>query len=564
MKVFFLAALAVCGTAASAHLLIDASEVSSARSTLHGIELMRQADREAGQSATLRRLVGGSLLTTSREALARVITLSSALELEPKASWREALIREGDALATFADWTPGEFLATAEAMAALAIASESVPSRSGEWSRALVSKGLRPALDAIASGEDWTKRKNNWPQVIASSMILAALATEDGDANTSQKALVEARKLLATTDRFYAPDGLSPEGIDYWVYGVDFQAMAQRALRLKGQDGVFDHSVWSRAGWVLPALTGPSGRVYNIGDSSDEHLGSIALFEMAARANRPIWASWNRGRLQQELSNDRSPWRERRRLWGLVPFWSGRTPAVAGVSLPPGSLFEGETIVGTLRRGKTWLAFRAGQNGAPHSHLDAGSFVLEMGGVRWSVDLGSDAYDLPGYFNAGTSGKRWDYLRTSERGHSLMYFSDRRQAVHGRSKVAEWNPERLEATLNLGGIFATRSLKTWDRRFWIASDSRVVIEDDLGGLPDGIWQIIAPGQAVATGNTVTLTHQGQRLRLTAEQVPGAKWSAKALRTAHPGERKLPPVSAVQFSVPTGTPSVRVVLELLDN
>jgi hypothetical protein len=37
----------------------------------------------------------------------------------------------------------------------------------------------------------------------------------------------------------------------------------------------------------------------------------------------------------------------------------------------------------------TWLAFKGGNGQANHNDLDAGTFVFEMAGHRWGVDLGS-------------------------------------------------------------------------------------------------------------------------------------------------------------------------------
>ncbi|MBK9492384.1 MAG: heparinase II/III family protein [Haliscomenobacter sp.] len=53
-----------------------------------------------------------------------------------------------------------------------------------------------------------------------------------------------------------------------------------------------------------------------------------------------------------------------------------------------------------------WLGIKGGINGSEHSHLDLGNFELEAGGVRWAKDLGSDDYNLPGYWTMGVNGQR--------------------------------------------------------------------------------------------------------------------------------------------------------------
>ena len=55
-----------------------------------------------------------------------------------------------------------------------------------------------------------------------------------------------------------------------------------------------------------------------------------------------------------------------------------------------------------------------------HSHLDLGTFVLELGGVRWAVDLGKDSYGLRKYNSHLAKSPRWNYLRPSNRGHNTV------------------------------------------------------------------------------------------------------------------------------------------------
>jgi hypothetical protein len=58
-----------------------------------------------------------------------------------------------------------------------------------------------------------------------------------------------------------------------------------------------------------------------------------------------------------------------------------------------------------------------------HTQADAGSFIVDGARRRWVIDLGSDDYDLPGYFDHGadnSSGPRWRYYRTHVAGHNTL------------------------------------------------------------------------------------------------------------------------------------------------
>ena len=72
----------------------------------------------------------------------------------------------------------------------------------------------------------------------------------------------------------------------------------------------------------------------------------------------------------------------------------------------------------------TWLAFKGGNGQANHNDLDAGTFVFEMSGHRWGIDLGSDSYGLKNYFEKSAShGSRYSYYRKSSRGHNTLTFN---------------------------------------------------------------------------------------------------------------------------------------------
>ena len=115
------------------------------------------------------------------------------------------------------------------------------------------------------------------------------------------------------------------------------------------------------------------------------------------------------------------------RLSALHLLWLPAAPASDAPALRTAALFGGEQPVAFLRTGwsrdDAWLAIKGGTGAASHGHLDAGSFVYEARGVRWCVDLGSDNYNMPGYFG----GKRWSYFRLNNRSHNTLVIDDKLQ-----------------------------------------------------------------------------------------------------------------------------------------
>ena len=70
-----------------------------------------------------------------------------------------------------------------------------------------------------------------------------------------------------------------------------------------------------------------------------------------------------------------------------------------------------------------WIGVMGGDNKANHSHLDLGSFVLDSGGTRFALDLGSDDYNMPDYFGS----KRFTYYRLRTESHNTVLIDDENQ-----------------------------------------------------------------------------------------------------------------------------------------
>jgi hypothetical protein len=73
-----------------------------------------------------------------------------------------------------------------------------------------------------------------------------------------------------------------------------------------------------------------------------------------------------------------------------------------------------------------------------HTQADAGSFVVDGARRRWVIDLGSDDYDLPGYFDPGAdnrSGPRWRYYRTHAAGHNTLVMDGLNQVPNARTPI---------------------------------------------------------------------------------------------------------------------------------
>jgi hypothetical protein len=83
-----------------------------------------------------------------------------------------------------------------------------------------------------------------------------------------------------------------------------------------------------------------------------------------------------------------------------------------------------------------------------HSQLDLGSFILELGGQRWLVDLGLENYGAAGYFNQN----RFKFYRARTEGHNTLAISTTMQqplAYANQAYAAEAAQTKFVSTVTL-------------------------------------------------------------------------------------------------------------------
>ena len=117
--------------------------------------------------------------------------------------------------------------------------------------------------------------------------------------------------------------------------------------------------------------------------------------------------------------------------------------ALPGSSPPPlDKLFRGIDVAFFRSAGNDkdafFVGFKGGDNKANHSHLDLGTFVLDALGQRWALDLGSDDYNLPGYFGK----QRWNYYRLRTEGHNTLTIEGENQNPEARHTCSRFIPTR--------------------------------------------------------------------------------------------------------------------------
>ncbi len=453
----------------------------------------------------------GTILNVSRSVYDRTYKLALAYLVTGDAAYAERLYLElekaanptgGRAPGDFPDWHPPHFLDVAEMSHAFAVGFDWLyhywtPARRDVLRQAIAARGLTPGLREYTANAGWTRPdNNNWNLVCTGGLTLGALAI--AGENSADTPLVEqilhhsVTKVAPVMARYTTDNGGWYEGPGYWDFATEYNCRMLAALesalgsdfRLSATRGL------SLTGYFPPYLVGPTRLSFNFADAGSGNVAGSQLFWLARRFNKPEYAWYQRANGGSEVLN---------------LFWydaRGNDPVTDGFPLDNwfrgatgATSFAGQDIV-TLRSQwldsrATFVAAKAGEVGASHGNLDAGTFVLDAGGQRWALELGGDDYALPGYFSEP---QRWTYYRLRAEGQNTLVInpgSGADQVLRTRPPVVHFatepNAERGATIMDLTSAYAgatsvQRGIALFNRR------RHVLIQDEIQyAAPARVW-----------------------------------------------------------------------------
>lgn len=473
----------------------------------------------------------GAMLSTSRQALVRITTLCGVYRITGDTAFAQRAIEEMVTVSRFRDWQPSSFLATAEMTLAVAIGydwthGQMSPGEREQIRQAIVTKGLRPGLDAYRTDAGWTTAEHNWNLVCNGGLIVGALAVLDEEPRIANEVLSNARRSIRHGMKGFAPDGAWEEGPTYWNYSTRYASFALAALQTAlGDDwGLTRSEGFARTGLFRIHTNGPSGRPFDFADGEPVIGNSAQLHWLARATGNPAYAAFEQAHSEDDPG-----------VFDLL--WYRPTDPAELSRLPLNATLRGVELV-SLRGSwtdpdTTFVAMKGGSNQAHHGHLDLGTFVLDSLGKRWAVELGADDYDLPDYFGDN----RWDYYRCNTRGQNAITLDGRNQDPAARARITRFvsGRDRAHAVLDLGAAWRGH---TWRAARGVALLDRtdVLIQDelDLIGAKDVRWAMHTGADVeLEDGRTARLLQDGKVLRARIVSPAGARFEAIPLRLARP-------------------------------
>jgi len=128
-----------------------------------------------------------------------------------------------------------------------------------------------------------------------------------------------------------------------------------------------------------------------------------------------------------------------------------------------------------------FVGVKAGYNQVNHGHLDLGNFELDALGVRWARDLGSDNYNLPGYWDGRRGGRRWSYYRLNSKSHNIPLLGGENQDAYAKSSVIKFVSEESSglALIDLTSAYNKFAKKVTRGVRMLADRKAVLVQDEF-------------------------------------------------------------------------------------
>ncbi len=486
------------------------------------------------------------ILEPIRQAQICILSLAMVYRLTGDPALRDAAIRFLNELAAI-DWPRSHFLTPSEACFAMSVGCDWLYDELTPAQRETYADKIRALLEVTVREEaamSFLQADHNWNQVCNGGLVAGAIAIADRDPELARHVINRAIVSLPNAAASYAPDGIYPEGPNYWGYGTTFHISMIEALRtaLGSSFGLETFPGFLATTDAMQQLDGPTGLPFNYADNKSQRHFEAPVIWFASELGRPELAENEVTLLEQPFSAPETQSAPKAQAANnslgtrdlpLALLWhrpaTNDTPGSA--ELPPLTWAgKGPQPIAVLRSAwndpnATWIAIKGGTPVHSHAHMDIGTFVLEADGVRWAVDPARDEYSrvrLAGMthgelFDYSQDSQRWDVFRLGPDGHNILRFNNQRQTVSGHAAFGEVQSSDAGSSieLDLSPVYADQARSVL-RRVVLRPDRTLVITDEwtTNDRPaDVSWQWLTQADVTIDGDAATLTQDGKTLRL---------------------------------------------------
>lgn len=328
--------------------------------------------------------------------------------------------------------------------------------------------GAYYGTDEVMKNHFFVNGKTNWTGVCNGGIGVAAMAMIEEDEAYLLDLISAAQRSFEYVVYETGPDGAWHEGVGYWDFFLTYFARF-----MKSYDNVFGGKSNFKAfkgmesfGYFGSVMSSPEGN-NNFHDSSLEHYVPHAMLYLAdIYSDNALATEWLRQSTAHSVQADIDT------ICYYKPF-AGKDTDIKTV------YYRGIEAVSVKENPKdeNGMFFSTHGGGAKesHDHYDAGTFVYDILGERWILDLGKTDYDLQDVL-----GKENMYRVRSE-GHNTLTVNPSKAAgqnKNGYSKLErfEYNDSSAVGVLDLTLMYS--DLKSAKRGFYVGDNRRAVTVRD--------------------------------------------------------------------------------------
>lgn len=491
----------------------------------------------AGNTLTYK-ITDGYLVYVAWEAAVRIMYCSYAYKMTGEEKFLKKLEKDLQSVCIFPDWYPEHYLGTADLAMCTAIAYDWCYYDLSLTTRKMVRKALNDLAFATYEDAKVTKRTNNWYPVCMNGLTLAAIATYEKNKAVSAKVIDDAVKFNpAALKASYAPEGVYPEGYNYWGYGTMAQASLLSALKkcFGSDNGLSASQGWDRTGDFILYMVGMNGQSFNYSDCGPGLSPKFPMWYFAYTLNRPELVTTEVRMLDEGLYTASAEWR----YMPLGMMWVDGVDCT-NLKFPEAKVWSaggetGEVPVCMVHTDWTWsetdkyLAFKGGKSDAPHGHMDSGSFVYDAFGQRWADDIGPEEYAPLEDLFASWGGKffaydknsyRWTCFRLNAFSHNTITVNNDTHNPNGIATITkvcyDEEPEGYGADLNMTPPL-NEHVASATRKFRLKGDVLTIADSFVSkGNEDAVisWHMATTASATMDGDRVKLEKGGKTVYLS--------------------------------------------------
>ena len=522
-----------------------------------------------GKPLLERKLEGRRLLGVSREMLYRMNMLGMVYRIDKDEKVLKRINEEVIAVCNFTDWNPSHYLDVAEMSMAVAIALDwtagKLPKTTIELAKnALIEKGIKPSWPESGRNPGWAFGHNNWNQVCNGGMIAASIAIAEKEPELAAKTIARALDGMVNALVQYQPDGVYPEGSTYWAYGTSFTIVTAAMLESAfGTDfGIADYPGLKESAIYRVLMNTPSGWYYNFADCGDKRSdgGDVALAWFASKTGNKAFFEKERFLKPTEELGELS------RISGAALVWMSQYVEKEGVKVPQNWKGDGDNPIVIFTGGDNdphnyYFGGKGGRGTTSHGNMDAGSFIFELNGVRWSIDPGNQGYNTleqAGFdlWNSTQTGQRWTLLTKNNYGHSTVTVNDSLFINNGQATLLNFKDEKTpSATFDLTAVYGDK-LKSAKRTFLKDSPISIIIEDNIETnekTQSITWQMITQAEVEFVKGGAVLKQDGKTLILENQSHPELSLSVVSLYPAPLKlDRQMEGLKRIEIRIPAWT------------